>query len=266
VEAGLVPEGSLILYAAPEDGKWAFKTLPIVAPFDHSVFTDFYGPIAPNSSDIAFYFLTFFPQLPPNGRYLLLPGIGGFTNPSGELGTGLWLADMKDYTLRQLLAQAKAPTWSPDSEEIAYVEGDTLYKLAINEDGTPVPLFSHPELQGLYARWSPDGHWVAAVTTALEPPEETDSPTLTDTYWLVSTLGEAPIMLAQRSGSAIGGPREWLSWSADGQYLLVRGQNEVLDFSGVQISPPLPGAASWLPGQSLLLVNGREGVRLMTID
>jgi hypothetical protein len=72
-------------------------------------------------------------------------------------------------------------------------------------------------------------------------------------------------MLAQRSGSAIGGPREWLSWSADGQYLLVRGQNEVLDFSGVQISPPLPGAASWLPGQSLLLVNGREGVRLMTI-
>jgi hypothetical protein len=265
VEAALVPQSSLILYSATEDAAWVFKTLPSTRPFDDPVFADFYGAVVPNADDIALYFLAFRPQLSPSGRFLLLPGIGGYPNPTEGSGAGLWLVDIEENGLRQLLPQAKAATWSPDSEEIAYIEGNTLYMLAIEEGAAPVPLFSHPELQLLSARWSPDGRWIAVVTTATGLPEESDSPTLTDTFWLVSTGSESPIILAEREGFAIGGQSEWLSWSADSQYLLVRGQNEVLDLAGKQILPPLPGAAYWIPGQSMLLVNGREGLRVMTV-
>lgn len=153
--------------------------------------------------------------------------------------------------------------WDPESAHITYVDNDTLYVLAIAQAATPVPLFTHPNLNGLYARWSPDGQWIAVVTTIWEYADDTADGL--NTYWLISTAGDSPQELASRPTFAMEHVAHEITWSVDSQYLLLLGLNQVLDLSGEQVSAPLPGAAFWLPGAAQLLVNGLEGLRLMTV-
>ena len=209
------------------------------------------------------YFLNFRPQMSPNKRYVLLPGIGGYVGPGSELGTGLWLADLQDDHLRQILPRAKIATWSPESDQITYVDDDTLYALTIDDDSTPIQLFTHSELVWLYARWSPDGRWI--VTTS-ETKEQEDSSELEglDTFWLIPTSGDPVQQLTTKQSIAIEHIADEILWSANSQFLLIR--NEVFNLSGEQISLPFSGQVHWLPNRPQLLLNGRDGLRLMTIE
>src|SRR5690606_13457806 len=68
--------------------------------------------------------------------------------------------------------------------------------------------------------------------------------------------------LVSRPGLAMERIAHELSWSADGQLLLIN-HREVIDLNGETVAT-LPGAASWLPSAARLLVNGSEGLRWMT--
>ncbi|MBX3060475.1 MAG: hypothetical protein KF770_28795 [Anaerolineae bacterium] len=121
-------------------------------------FATFYGRDAHLPDGPGLYFYNFAPQASPDGRYLALPGIGGYDNPAGDLGTGFWLADLQTGSARLLLPQAHPFTWSPDSQAITFTDSGVLYTLHVaGETAVPAPLFSHPDLVDLWARWSPDG-------------------------------------------------------------------------------------------------------------
>jgi Tol biopolymer transport system component len=270
-------DDTLILYAAIQDNNWALKTYPYHPAFSGDVFDHFYGPVE-RMEDVRMYTqFNFGPQMSPNGRYLLLPGVGGYSGPGSGAppdaeNTGLWFVNLQPGETRQLLPRAKLFTWSPYGDRIAYVDGDTLYMLSIAEGTEPQPLFSHPDLWGLYARWSPDGQYVATMTTVQNQPDESGSPELQNTYWLVSVYDQSAVELAERADFAMEYAAENMTWSPTGRYLLVR--NQVFDLDGRQLSPVFPGGARWLPaskqleasGQELLLVNGRDGLIIMTIE
>jgi hypothetical protein len=242
---------------------WALRMWPENLSPEQSVFDIFYGEVA-KTEDISRYFFNFRPHVSPNGRYILLSGIGGYPHPSNDFGTGLWLFDLQEGIVQQLLPQAKIATWNPQSDQITYVEGDTVYTLSIDEGSTPLPLFSHPNLNWLYARWSPDGNWVSAITS--EPGELTEQGVMetTDTYWIIPTNGEPAQKLAESNNLAMEHIAGEMAWSDDSQFLLIR--NEVFNLAGEKMSPTYPGQAYWLPDQPLLLVNSDDGLHVVTVE
>ena len=267
-DQSLALASTLILCASIQDDNWALKTYPHIPAFSEDVFGRFYGPVS-RMEDVRMYTrFNFGPQLSPNGRYLLLPGVGGY----GGDNTGLWFVNLQTDEARQLLNRPKAATWSPYGDQITYVEGDTLYTLSVTEGAEPQPQFTHPNLWGLYARWSPDGQYVATMTTVQNQPDESGSPELQNTYWLVSVYDQSAVELAERADYPMEYAAEEMAWSPTGRHLLVR--NQVFDLDGRQLSPAFSGRAIWLPlpeplqigEQEQLLVNGRDGLVIMTID
>lgn len=266
-ETAVILDDTLILYAAIQDYNWALKTYPYHPAFSGDVFDHFYGPAANTEVD-TYTRLNFGPQLSPNGRYLLLPGVGGF----GGHNNGLWFVNLQTGEARKLLLKPKPATWSPYGDHIAYVDGDTLYILSIAEGAEPQPLFTHPNLNKLYARWSPDGSTIAILTSEQGPLDNAGNPELKDTYWLVDVVSHQANELAVRPGFAMEYAAEEMTWSPTNRYLLMRSQ--VFDKDGQQLSAGFPGVAAWLPaskqskanGQELLLVNGRDGLLIMTIE
>ncbi|MCP5095451.1 MAG: hypothetical protein GY943_07860 [Chloroflexi bacterium] len=237
---------------------WQMKALPIISSFNAPILDTIYGE-GFSGDGLSNYLLNFRPQLSPNGRYLLIPGIGGYQNPNGDLGTGLWLADLEEGTSHQLLPQTKVTTWSPNSKSLAYIEDGTLYTLSIINGSQPEPLFTHPNLNWLYARWSPDGQWIAVITTTMDGSQ---SATPVETLWLVSPEGGENKQLVTIQGSAIEHTADEISWSDDVQYLLIR--NAVYNLTGEQISPDYLALTAWVPAQTSLLFNSQDGLRLTT--
>lgn len=246
---------------APFDDYWAFKTLPPLPFLDPTVFDLFYGSIEFASDEMARFFQGFSPQLSPDGRYLLVPGVGSIPEIGVE-GTGLWLIDLSQGTARMLLPDGRFATWSPMSDAIAYTVDDTLYMLSTSERATPTPLFEHPQLS-TYAHWSPDGRWIATLTTAEAETTDPNDPKYAAGYWLVPAAGGPARELTVREAFAIEYTTNDMSWSPDGRYLLVR--NEVFDLDGNLLSPGNLGGVAWLPKDSLLLVNDREGLQIVTV-
>lgn len=246
---------------ASSDNFHAFRMQPKPSFLDDELFSTFYGK-SEYADDMELFFLNFRPQLSPNGRYILVPGLASYPEYGVE-GTGTWLIDLGASTTRQLLPDGVIATWNPTSDAITYVDGDTLYKLSIAGGSIPTPLFQDAHLSPLYAKWSPDGQWIATLTS--EDPESKDSeePKYAATYWLVPTDGRPARKLAVREAFAIEYISGDMSWSADGQYLLVRG--EVFDLQGNFLSPDYPGRVAWLPNDVHLLLNSREGLRIITI-
>lgn len=267
-ETAVILDDTLILYAKIQDHNWALKTYPNHPAFSGDVFDHFYGP-EERVEDVRMYTqFSFGPQLSPNGRYLLLPGVGGY----GGDNTGLWFVNLQTNAVRQLLYRPKAATWSPYGDQITYIDGDTLYTLSVAEGAEPQPQFTRPNLRGLYARWSPDGQYIATMTTIQGQPDELGSPELQNSYWLVSIYDQSAVELAERADYAMEYAAEEMAWSPTGRYLLVR--NQVFDLDGRQLSPVFPGGARWLPAskqmetsrQEPLLVNGRDGLFIITIE
>ncbi len=241
---------------------WALRMLPNNLFPEQAVFDIFYGEVA-KTEDISRYFFNFRPQISPNGRYMILSGIGGYPHPHNDLGTGLWLFDLQDGIARQLLPQAKIATWNSESDKIAYVEGDTVYTLSIDAESPPLPLFSHSNLNWLYARWSTDGQWIAAVTS--EPDKLTDQGVVEtkDTYWIIPVNGEPARKLAENSNLAMEHIAGELAWSYDSQFLLIR--NEVFNLAGEKVSPSYLGQVYWLPNEPLLLINSEAGLHFVSV-
>ncbi len=266
-ETAVTLDDTLILYAAIQDNNWALKTYPYYSAFSEDVFDHFYG-MEPHTEVDMYTRFNFGPQLSPNGRYLLLPGIGGY----GGHNNGSWFINLQTGEARQLLLKPKVATWSPYGDQITYVDGDTLYRLSVAEGAEPQPLFTHPNLNKLYARWSPDGSTIAALTFEQGPLDNAGNPELTDRYWLVDAASGQARELAARPGFAMEYVAEEMTWSPTGRYLLMRSQ--VFDKDGQQLPLEFSGVAKWLPaskqieisGQEPLLVNGYDGLTIMTIE
>lgn len=241
---------------------WAFRTLPPLPQLDPAGFDTLYGP-RDSLSDFSMLFADLSPQLSPDGQTLLVPGLAGYAEQGIE-GTGTWLVDRATGATRQLLPRGVSATWSPASDAITYVEGTTLYTLSTAAGATPQPLFDDPNLWNLYAKWSPDGQWIAAVSGIQHWPAEETEPTLTFTYWLVPAGGGPARELAQL-GTQVGGYNAGeVSWSPDGQYLLAH--NHVYDLAGNQLLPEGIGGLAWLPDRSQLLHWSAEPMSIITVN
>lgn len=248
-------------HATPEP-HWAFKSWPTLAALDSDAFATLYGKTANAADNPGMLFFDYGPQLAPDGRHLLIPGITG--SPDGSVpGTGLWLFELTTGAARQLLPRTQVATWNPAGDAIAYVDEGTLYTLAIAEGATPQPLFQHHDLWGIYAKWSPDGRWIAAVAGVQQWPAEESQPNLTFTYWLVPPDGGAALELARYEAFAAGYSAGEVSWSPDGQFLLAH--NRVYDLAGNQLMSSNTARLGWLPDRPQLLQQS-EGLHIVTVD
>ncbi len=254
---------SFILYmvAVPPEDKampfWRLQSVPSLALFDDPVFDTFYG-LAEQSTGIGLFFDMFRPQLSPNGRYLALPRIAEEPPATG----GVWLVDLQTQVLRELLTQTTPFTWNSTSDHIAYIDDlNTLCSLDIAPNAIPTPLFTHPDLDKAYASWSPDGKWIAVISTVLNDAEAAE-PALS-TYWLISTTGEAPRELASRPSYSLAPTMGEIQWSPDSQLLLIR--NELFSPAESIRSPAYDGSAHWMPNSNGLLLVGSNGLRFVTL-
>lgn len=245
----------------PATTSWAFRSLPPLPQFDPALFDDLYGPWQ-GEFDFSMFLADRQPQLSLDGQTLLVPGLTAYPQYGVE-GTGTWVIDVVTGAARQLLPNGVSATWNPAGDAITYGDGDTLFTLGTAEGATPQAIFQHPDLWSLYAKWSPDGQWIAAVTGVQHEPTGAAGTDLTFTYWLVPSGGGPARELAQRETYGAGYSANEASWSPDGQYLLIH--NQVYDLAGNQSMPEGIGGLEWLPDRSQLLHWASDGLRVITV-
>ena len=252
---------TLLLYTTPVDDPsgqayWAFHTLPPLPGPDPAAFDTLYG--SNQGEGPARYFRDFRPQLSPDGRYILVPGLAGYPEYGVE-GTGTWLIDLTTGAARELLPDGVIATWSPTSDAITYVKNGVLYALDIAAGATPTLLYENLDLWPLYAKWSPDGQSILAMTGVQD--ELTGD--LTFTYWLVPAGGGPPRELARHETLGAEYSSSEISWSPDGQFLLMH--NQVYDLDGNALLPEQVGGLGWLPDRSQLIHWEAEELRIISV-
>jgi TolB protein len=131
------------------------------------------------------------------------------------------------------------PTWSPNSQRIAYVGvagGDavtaTLYTASVT-GGTPATVFKSSSQTPFYLYWSPDSQWIG---------------------FLAQTDTEMSLMLGREDGGVearkleTGSPFYW-AWSPDSRALLLHIGGSTRDVSAARLA--LLGRDSTIPPQAL---------------
>ena len=160
----------------------------------------------------------------------------------------------------------REPTWSPDSEQLAYVrrqsypnEGEQFDLLIYDRDtGSSSTVFSSDTYFPFYLYWSPDGESIGFLTSG-------DGPELN--LWVTGTASDAKVIDQ-------GEPYYW-TWLSDGSTLFAHSGGSVdsnpeaarLQFvdpvssppSRVSFSPLSFQAPALLEQEDLLAVVGREG-------
>ncbi len=253
--------------AAPTLPSWGLRTWPErTTPFHDPTFDSLYGDLG-TGENYPGYFIDFHPRPSPDGRYVLIPGIGGFSPPERP-GTGLWLADLQEATVRQLMATVPIAVWNPASNAIAYLAGDTLYVRGLAEEAVAQALFTHNELAFPFLAWSPDGQWLAVITVHQGA---TDSkmgyPTLTQTLWLVSTANGDARELATLPFMAIQHSNRELTWLSNSQALILQNQIIGLDGSQVTINPVISvSGVQPHPNQVQIISNLPQGLQVLNTD
>lgn len=246
----------------PATTSWAFRSLPPLPQFDPALFNDLYGPWQ-GEFDFSMFLANRQPQLSPDGQALLVPGLTAYPEYGVE-GTGTWVIDVMTGAARQLMPDGVSATWNPAGDAITYGDGDTLFTLSTAEGATPQAIFQHPDLWDIYAKWSPDGQWIAAVTGVQHEPTGAAGNDLTFTYWLVPPGGGPARELAHHETYGAGYSANEASWSPNGQYLLIH--NQVYDLAGNQLLPDGIGGLEWLPDRSQLLHWAYPGgLRVITV-
>ena len=262
-----VEASAVVLYTTRE----GFAPFPLLAwpelpVLNRPEFSDIYG----NQPGIGPHLDDFAPDLNATGSHLLITGIGG-AGPGGprEVGAGTWLANLRTGQVRKLWDRPVVAAWSPDGEQLAYVENDTLYLRPSAEDVAATGIFTTAGLWPLFVNWSPNGNWIATVSSEVGETVDGSYPPLTDTLWLVSPQGAPPqqLRLGTFSGYSIEHSRHELQWSPDGSALLVGmvSPNYIVTLDGQQY--PLEEGSrglAWVPDQSNLLV--RKGGILSIVD
>ena len=244
----------------PATTSWAFRSLPPLPQFDPALFDDLYGPWQ-GEFDFSMFLADRQPQLSPDGQTLLVPGLTAYPQYGVE-GTGTWVIDVVTGAARQLLPNGVSATWNPAGDAITYGDGDTLFTLSTAEGAAPQAIFQHPDLWSLYAKWSPDGQWIAALTSSSEGTDRYATG-YAATYWLVPAEGGLAHELTTQEAGAIDYCTCDMSWSPDSKYLLVR--NRVFDLTGNLLSPDYQGPVQWLPNDARLLMNSQEGLDIISV-
>ena len=239
---------------------YAFRTLPELPFLPPSIFDVFYGK-ADGMGDIGMFFFDFRPQPSPDGRYVLVPGLVSYPEYGIE-GTGTWLLDLQMGETRKLLPDGVIATWSPTSDAITYVKDGTLYTFDIAAGATPNPLLQDKKLWPLYAKWSPDGRTIATLISIHSDPTSSEDPQYFAAPWLVPVNGEPARQLPVLEIFGTEYVSEQMSWSPDGQYLLVH--NKIYDMDGNLVSPDYNAGVRWLPNDARLLAHG-NGLWIVTI-
>ena len=269
----LVPaNGNLVLYAKvvavqtspdPSDlweRHYAFRTLPELPFLDPAIFDVFYGK-SELMEPIGMFFFDFRPQPSPDGRYVLVPGLVSYPQYGVE-GTGTWLIDLEMGEVRKLLPDGVIATWSPTSDAITYVKDGSLYTLGIANGAQPNSLLQNENLWPIYAKWSPDGRTIATFIAANPDPIDYQDPQFFAVPWLVPVNGQPPRQLPVVEVFGVEYVSEQMSWSPDGQYLLVH--NKIYDLDGNLVSPDYNAGVHWLPNDTRLLAHG-DGLWIVTI-
>lgn len=157
---------------------------------------------------------------------------------------------------RELLPDGVIATWNPTSDAITYIKDDTLYTLDIAAGETPNPLLQDENLWLIYAKWSPDGRTIATLISTHSNPTSSEAPQYFAAPWLVPVNGEPARQLPVLEIFGMEYVSEQMSWSPDGQYLLVH--NKIFDLEGNLVSPDYQSAVHWMLTGTQLLARGDE--------
>lgn len=240
--------GSVVLYA--QDG--GLKSCPHKSLFDRPEMQSLYDPVVGGEAGLSVYLVSHAPVPSPDGRWLVVNDPSPPGGPDTQPGT-TWLGDLETGELSKLAAPAVFATWSPDSQYLTYVRGETLYTLDVVGNGEPVGIFSQEGLIGLYARWSPTGEWIA-VASVVNPQDSSDR---MYRYWLVSPDGTSVQDIGTFQTRGFGASPQDLDWSPDGALLdtpsqvLLTLDGQSMDYSEIKQDPPASVPArftSWLIG------------------
>jgi len=239
---------SVVLYA--QGG--SLKSCPHRSLFQHPEMQSLYDPVVEGEMGLPVYLASHAPVPSPDGRWLVVNDPSPPGGPDTQPGT-TWLGDLETGELSKLATPAVFATWSPDSQHVTYVLGETLYTLDVVGNGEPVGIFSQEGLIGLYARWSPTGEWIAVASIA----NPQDGPDRMYRYWLVSPDGTSVQDIGTFQTRAFGASPQDLDWSPDGALLdtpsqvLLTLDGQSMDYSEIEQDPPASVPArftSWLIG------------------
>lgn len=164
----------------------------------------------------------------------------------GKERDNIWIMDVEGKNLQQLTPSTawenSRPAWSPDGKEIAYFHYNILPGFqednengpdgiwVVKSDGSGLRLVIEipmlVTIMGNEIEWSPDGQWIAYT---LGKEDEQDA-------YMVSTSGGEAVNLSNLPGN-----EEFISWSANSEYLLfTRMAEERFRLYVVAITDPKP--------------------------
>jgi TolB protein len=151
-----------------------------------------------------------------------LPGSGPGWSPDGKWLSYVTSQDVRLYNLESGESHsinstlAAAVDWSPDGSAVLYrdvviQDGQFVTHLFVYDlaSRTSTNITSGTGYENLFAAWSPDGEWIAAIRRDLSVPQG-------DQIWLMRADGSEARALTDQPDELHGN----LNWSPDGMYLL----------------------------------------------
>lgn len=195
-----------------------------------------------NCDDFGAFLVGYAPILSPDYKQLIV--IGPYET---------WLANLETGALRKLFSSKVAATWSPVSDAITYAMDERLYRLDRAQEAKPKVLFQQSGLVPLFARWSPDGNWIAVAS--MNQTNGNGDPQMT--IWVVPAAGGNARPLGTIPVPAMEWVPQDLQWSPDSQTIGTSfGWFLSLDGTKRPVAD-LESVAWWVPAQARKLIGNQ---------